>query len=110
MSRGTLSVFYFLLHVKIPDSMRAYLCCLFALSVVVSPLQVLVSALLAFYLLWLTIHLYQSPIFLSASLIPVQLLLTWLLMTVTDNKASGIVTPFIFIFPHAEECLLFTFQ
>lgn len=67
-----------------------------------SPLQVLVSALLSFYLFWLAIHLYQSPIFLSASLIPVELLLTWLLMTVTDNKASGIVTPLIFIFPQAE--------
>lgn len=40
---------------------RAYLCCLFALSVVVSPLQVLVSAPLSFYLLQLTIHLHQSP-------------------------------------------------
>lgn len=90
--------------------MRAYLCCLFAFSVVVSPLQVLVSALLAFYLLWLTIHLYQSPIFLSASLIPVQLLLTRLLMTVRDNKASGIVSPLIVIFPYAVECQLLKFQ
>lgn len=37
----------------------------------VSLLQVIVSVLFAFYLLWLTIHLYKSPIFLSASLIPV---------------------------------------
>lgn len=99
MSRGV-SILNFLFDVKIPEDMRAYLCCLFALPVVVSPLFVVVSGLLPFYLLWLTIHLSQSHIFLSASLIPAQLLLTWLLMTVRDNKASGIVSSYF----HFSEC------
>lgn len=37
---------------------------------------------------------YQPPIFLSACQVPVELLLAWLLMTVTDNKVSDIVTPY----------------
>lgn len=88
------------LHSRPDNIKRAYLCCLFALLVVVSPLQVLISALPSFFnLFWLTIHLYQSPIFFSASVTLVELLLSLLLMTVTDNKASGIVAPLIFIYP-----------
>lgn len=71
--------------------MAYHLFCLF----VMSPIQVLVSP---FYLFCLHIYLYQLPICLSASLIPVEPLLTWLLMSVKDNKASGVVTPLIYIF------------
>lgn len=64
----TLSVLYSLFDVKIPDNMRAYLCSLFALSVVVSPLQRVVSAVLMFYLVWFTVRVLSISNLFSLSL------------------------------------------
>lgn len=91
---GNTVCFYFLYEVKIPDSMRR------AVSLLVVCVASCCVSSPSFYL--------RSPVSLSAQLdypslsIPhltlCLLRLTYLLMTVTDNKASGIVTTLVFIF------------